>query len=170
MSVSRYHDNDGRSMMTTLCNHYNGPGEVTKRCNKAKELLTHLHCKNELVFPWSEFVSQLTKAFIAYEKAGRPLDAQTKMDYLMEKTQPVELAAAKEVARATHPNDVAAAANYVGERVSEIFSAAVRNRARVQSTRGRGNNRCYVNAIGTSGGRSGNRGGRGGRPWRQRKQ
>ena len=59
----------------------------------------------------------------------------------MEKTQPVELAAAKEVARATHPNDVAAAANCIGERVSEIYAAAVRNRARVQSTRGRGNNR-----------------------------
>ena len=88
--------NDGRDMMTTLQNHCNGPGEVTKRYNKAKELLTHLHHKNELVFPWSEFISQLTKAFIAYKKAGRPLDAQTKMDYLMEKTQPVELAAVKE--------------------------------------------------------------------------
>ena len=42
--------NNGRGMMTTLCNHHNGPGEVAKRHNKAKELLTHLHCKNELAF------------------------------------------------------------------------------------------------------------------------
>ena len=125
-------------------------------------MLTHLHHKNEMVFLWSKFVSQLTKAFIAYEKAGRPLNAQTKMDCLMEKTQPVELATAKEVACATHPNNFAAAANCIGERVSEIFLAAVRNRARLQSTRGRGNNRHYVNAIGINGGRSGNRGRRGG--------
>ena len=82
-----------------------------------------------MVFPRSEFISQLTKAFIAYKKDGRPLDAQTKMDYLMEKTQPVELAAAKEVACATHPNHFAAAAIYISERASEIFLAAVQNRA-----------------------------------------
>ena len=131
-------------------------------CNEAKELLTHLHSKNELVFPWSEFISQLTKAFVACKKADRPLDAQTEMDYPMEKTQPVELAAAKEVACATHPNNFAAAANWIGERVSETFSAAVLNRAQLQGTRGRGNNRQCVSAIGTNGGRSGNGGGRAG--------
>ena len=30
-SFVREGSDDGRSMMTTLCNHYNGPGEVTKR-------------------------------------------------------------------------------------------------------------------------------------------
>ena len=40
---------DGRGMMTTLRNHYNGPGEVTKRHNEAKELLTHLHYNNAFV-------------------------------------------------------------------------------------------------------------------------
>ena len=80
----------------------------------------------------------------------------------MEKTQPVELTAAKEMACATHPNDFAAAANYIGERVSETFLTAVRNRARLQGTRRRGNNRQYVNAIGTTGGCSSNRGRRGG--------
>ena len=120
--------NDGRGMMTTLQDHYNEPGEVTKRCNKAKELLTHLHCKNKLVFLWS---AQLTKAFIACKKASRPLDMWTKVDHLMEKTQPTELAAAKEVTHAAHPNDFAAAANCIGERISEIFSAAIRNRARL---------------------------------------
>ena len=51
------------------------------------------------------------------------------MDCPMEKTQPVELAAAKEVARAAHPNDFAAAANCIGEQVGETSSAAVWNRA-----------------------------------------
>ena len=90
-----------------------------------------MHYKNELVFPWSKFVSQLTKACIAYEKASRPLNALTKMDCLMDKPQPEELAAAKEVTHAAHPNDFAAAANCIGERISEIFSAAIRNRARL---------------------------------------
>ena len=148
--------------MATLCNQYNGHGEVTKRYNKAKELLTHLHYKNKLVLPWLEFNSQLTEAFIACKKAGKPLHAQTKMDYLMEKTQSVELAAAKEVAHATHPNNFAAVANYIGERVSEIFLAAVQNRACLQGAHGRGNNRHCVSATGTTGGRSGNRGRRGG--------
>ena len=121
--------NDGRGVMTTLQDHHNGPGEVTKQHKKAKESLTHLHCKNELVFPWSEFISQLTKAFIACKKASRPLDAQIKIDHLMEKTKSVELVAAKEVPRATHPNNFSAAANYIGERVSEIFLAAVQSRA-----------------------------------------
>ena len=139
--------------MTTLRNHHNGPGEVTKRHDEAKELLTHLHLKNEL-FPWSKFVSQLAEAFIAHKKAGRPLNAQTKMDCLMEKTQPVELAAAKEVACAAHPNNFAAAAKCIGERVSEVFSAAVQNRAQLQGTHGRGNNRQCDSAIGTAGGHS----------------
>ena len=60
---------------------------------------------------------------------SRLLDAQTKKDYLMDKTQPVELAAAKEVARAAHPNDFGAAANCIGEQVGETSSAAVWNRA-----------------------------------------
>ena len=130
-------DND-RGMMNTLCNHCNGPGEITKRHNKAKESSIHLHHRNKMVFPCSKFVSQLTKAFIAHEKAGRPLDAQTKMDHSMDKTQPMELAAAKEVACDAHPNDFAAAADHIGERVNETFSAAVRNRACLQSSHGRG--------------------------------
>ena len=64
--------NDGRGMMTALCNDCNGPGEVTKRYNKAQKSLTHLHCKNKLVFPWSKFISHLTKAMLLVKRpAGR---------------------------------------------------------------------------------------------------
>ena len=83
---------------------------------------------------WSEFISQLTKAFVACKMDCRPLDAQTKMDYLMDKTQPSELAAAKEVACVTHPNDFAAAANCIGDQVSWTISAAVWNRAHPQNS------------------------------------
>ena len=103
--------NDGRRMMTALRNHYNGPGEVTKRYKKAEERLKGLHYRNESVFPWSTFVSELTKCFTAYEKAGRPIDPRTKMDHLMTKCLPNELAPVKEVARTQHPNDIHAAAN-----------------------------------------------------------
>ena len=41
--------NNGRGMMTTLRGHCNGPGEVTKQYNKAKEQLLHLHHKNEMI-------------------------------------------------------------------------------------------------------------------------
>ena len=62
-------------------------------------------------------------------------------DLKMEKTQPVELAAIEEVACATHPCGFTAAANHIGERVSETLLAAVQNRACLQSTCGGGNDR-----------------------------
>ena len=154
--------NDGRRMMTALRNHYNGPGEVTKRYKKAEERLKGLHYRNESVFPWSTFVSELTKCFTAYEKAGRPIDPRTKMDHLMTKCLPNELAPVKEVARTQHPNDIHAAANHIGERISEIFSAAIVNRERLRAGRGGGRAR----RISSVGQRSGGRGrgfGRGGR-------
>ena len=82
---------DGRQMMLALRDHYNGPGEVTKRYKKAKERFNQLHYKNEAVFPWSTFVSELTKCFTVYEKVRRPMDICTKIDKLMEKCQPTEL-------------------------------------------------------------------------------
>ena len=166
---------NGRAMMTRLRAHYDGPGEVDKRYKKAQAVLESLHYKNEAVFTWSNFVSQLTKCFTTYEKAGRPLDPRTQMDYLIRKCLPTELAAVKEVARSTYPNDIHAAANYIGERISDIFSEAIaqRNRVRTQGRgRGRGYNR-YVSGLGTQQGRGNpgrgfsrggrGRGGRGGR-------
>jgi len=152
-------NNDGRAMMTTLRGHYNGPGEVQKRYRKAEVRLQALHYRNEAVFPFSTFVAELTRCFTAYHDAQRPIDEETKMDYLMNKCLPPELAAAKEVARTSFPRDYIAAANHIGERISSIFGAAIANRERHQQGRGRRR----VSNVNTRGGRPAGRGNRGGR-------
>ena len=150
--------NDGRGMWHALSQHYDGPGEVQKRYNKAKENLRGLHYSNEVQMSWSEFVSRYLKCMDTFEKARQPKTNIEKMEILMEKIKDTNLNAVKEVARDRYADNIIGAMNYIGERVSEIHSAAIRAR---QRTQGRGQ---YVSSTTSSSSRGGR--GRGGGNWR----
>ena len=57
-------------MMQALRDHYDGPGEVSKQYNKARDELKGIHYANASLFPFNLYVSKLKKIFWIYEKAG----------------------------------------------------------------------------------------------------
>ena len=162
------HRGDGRRMFRALQDHFNGPGEVSKRYNKAKDELKSIHYGNELVFPFASYVGRLKRIFRTYEQAGRPYTEAQKVETMLDNTRPKELDSAKETVFHNYRNDFEAAANYLSERVSSHFAHAVRRREQRRGTQSARSTR-YVSSATTRGsnrgrgfGRGNNRAGRGG--------
>ena len=154
------HEDDGRNMMQALRDHYDGPGEVSKRYNKAKDELKGIHYASEGAFPFSLYVSKLKKIFRIYEKAGRPYTGAQQVETMLDGIRPKELEPAKEIALKDHRDDFESAANYLSERVSSLFANAVRRRETRRGTNA-GRSTRYISNVNSRGGRG--RGGRGGR-------
>lgn len=150
---------DGRTMMQALRQHYDGPGEIRKRYNKAKTIFDSLHYKNEAIFPFSKFQSKFQWCMKVYDKAHLPMHVTNQMTEFMAKIKVKELDAVKETARSRFPESITDAGNYVSERISEIFAEAIRNRQRMS----RGNPRRISAAFHGGRGRGRGRDGRGAR-------
>ena len=156
--VEPYED-DGRNMMRALRDHFDGPGEVSKRYNKAKDELKGIHYASEGVFPFSLYISKLKKIFRIYDKADRPYTGSQQVETMLDGIRPKELEPAKEIALKDHKDDFESAANYLSERVSSLFANAVRKREARRGTTNRSTR--YISNVNSRNGRG--RGGRGGR-------
>ena len=71
--IQRYDRNEnGREAMTALSNHYDGPGQVTKRLGQARSDIKSLHYKGiESSFPFETYITRLQDNFDFEAKWGK---------------------------------------------------------------------------------------------------
>ncbi len=85
---------DGRSAIKHLCNHYDGLGARTCRVQDAKETLKACHYKLETTFQFQSYVSVLKDCFAMLADDEHPVTKCNKLDYLLDNIQNVSLASA----------------------------------------------------------------------------
>jgi len=94
MWIQDVKNEDGRSAIKHLCNHYDGPGARTWWVQDAKETLKACHNKSEMTFRFQSYISILKDCFAMLADDERPVTECDKLDYLLDNIQNASLASA----------------------------------------------------------------------------
>ena len=146
---------DGRSAFLAWSDHYNGPGELSKRTALAKAKLGSLHYKNERSMSFERYIELLTKCYNTLEKdPDQRLSPRQKVETLLRgiATQDTELQGAKSVIDQSYPRDFSQACAYFSQQVARVHGPA---QLKYRQQRGK---RRYISAFQRGGGREGGRG------------
>ena len=155
--IQRYdRTENGREAMTALSNHYDGPGQVTKRLSEARSDINSLHYKGiESSFPFETYITRLQDNFETLRLNGEEEHESNQVRILLDgiDSSNSQLNAAKvNIGMSqTLRNDFTGACNVLAEQISLIFPKDRKRQGRriASAQRGRGRGR--------------GRGGRGGR-------
>ena len=162
---------DGRLAVQAFKRQYEGAAATNNREVLSKAKVTQLHYKDEAVFSFERFVSELKDAF---DGCGLFYTEKQKIDMLLEKIQPTSKASDVEIRKVLCKEQdfetFTAAATYMSTKISEVFQDQI-VRMRSYGSHGRGHRRIsevhgqWTGGRGRTwrGGRTGGRGGRGGR-------
>jgi uncharacterized membrane protein YgcG len=160
---------DGRAAWNALVAHYDGGGQQEKRIARAESTISQLHYKNESVFAFDNFSSQLLDAYRDLDKGGIARTEYEKVKALLPALQVncSNIEVLKAHVKEHFRRDLQGALDYLSVEFAEIFPAVTFGKRRhisdahtdhrpnsYQRTGGRGRGR---------GGRGSGRGGRGGR-------
>jgi len=87
-------DEDGRTAMIKLRDHYDGAGSRTRCIQDAKERLKTCHYKSEMSFSFDKYVSSLKDCFDTLHKDDHPITERDKIDYLLDGIRCTQMASA----------------------------------------------------------------------------
>ena len=164
---------DGRSAMAALRLNYEGGPEAERRIALANSQLKLLHWKNESVYSFENFKTQLKEHLDTLDELNRGKNAHEKVEMLMEKIQPAQgdkqadIRTEKILCKAKYPDDFEQAATYMATKISQMFPNVTPTRKRgreryVHELHGRGRGRYGGRGRGRYGGRGRGRGRDGG--------
>ena len=156
--IQRYdRTENGREAMTALSNHYDGPGQVTKRLSEARSDIKSLHYKGiESSFPFETYITRLQDNFETLRLNGEEEHESNQVRILLDgiDSSNSQLNAAKvNIGMSqTLRNDFTGACNVLAKQISLIFHKDRKRQGRriASAQRGRGRGRGH-----------GGRGGRG---------
>ena len=159
--IQRYdRSENGREAMNALSDHYDGPGQVTKRLSEARSDIKSLHYKGiESSFPFETYITRLQDNFEILRLNGEEEHESNQVRILLNgidsSNQQLNSAKVNISMNQTLRNDFIGACNTLAEQVTSIFPKDKRRQGRRVAAAQRGGGRGH--------GRGRGRGGRGGR-------
>ena len=112
--------------MAALRLNYEGGPEAERRIALANSQLKLLHWKNESVYSFENFKTQLKEHLDTLDELNRGKNAHEKVEMLMEKIQPAQgdkqsdIRTEKILCKAKHPDDFEQAATYMATKICHI--------------------------------------------------
>ena len=163
-------DGDGRASFKALTDHYKGPAHQNLSAVEADAILETLHWRNEFVYPFNTYLTNLTKVFKSKQDANKEVPETVKVKEMLKrmKTDNPAVLASMALVRLKHPDDFKSAGEEMATQIAQIFPRSKHEREKSGYTRNRkvaamerdGKRVCFEN---DGQGGCGGRGGRGGR-------
>ena len=126
-------DGDGRAAFKALTDHYKGPAHQNLSAAEADAILETLHWKNEFVYPFDTYLTNLTKVFKSKQDANEEVPETVKVKEMLKrmKTDNPAVLASMALVRLKHPDDFKSAGEEMATQIAQIFPRSKHERERV---------------------------------------
>ena len=116
-------DGDGRAAFKALTDHYKGPAHQNLSAAEADAILETLHWKNEFIYPFDTYLTNLTKVFKSKQDANEEVPETMKVKEMLKrmKTDNPAVLACMALVRLKHPDDFKSAGEEMATQITQIF-------------------------------------------------
>ena len=123
-------DGDGRAAFKALTDHYKGPAHQNLSAAEADAILETFHWKNEFVYPFDTYLTNLTKVFKSKQDASEEVPETMKVKEMLKrmKTDNPAVLVSMALVRLKHPEDFKSAGEEMATQIAQIFPRSMHER------------------------------------------
>ena len=119
--------------------HYKGPAHQNSSAAEADAILETLHWKNEFIYPFDTYLTNLTKVFKSKQDANEEVPETVKVKEMQKrmKTDNPAVLASMALVRLKHPDNFKSAGEEMATQIAQIFPRSKHEREKSGYTRNR---------------------------------